>query len=229
MPAFKRKRTTYKRSKLGPKVKRIVTSMYEKKAVDEIVATNYTPVGPNWSIASVIGDTQLGGAGTYAIAQGTNFNQRVGDVVTLHRIDFMVRITPAIAGAGNIDGAMCRFIVYHNKQANGTRPTATQIFVTDSITSLRNHLLRDRISVLKDYTHQMVVTTQNAGAALTMGPEALVQFSIYPKTKIHYNGTSGVLNEILRNDYGFAVCTDAGAGASCCTINVNAQVVYTDE
>jgi len=221
MPAIRKRKAdqTVTKSQLGPMVRKINTQLYEKKAFTWVPFANAATVS-TWTVKSLLGST---GAGN-RIGQGTDYNQRVGDKIRLSRIHVSLRIQPQSV-MPDANGNFCRVIVYHNKQANGAAPTATQIFNTDDVLSLRNHLLRERITILKDFVHQMVVTGTNAGANLTAGPEYFGTFTIYPKQIISYNGSTGEITEILKHDYGMAFATDT---AACCVVNVQAQVVFTD-
>lgn len=199
--------------------KRVLRAQSEKKAWSwEPLQSAATLT--SWNVQSLICGT---GAGQRLI-QGSDFNERIGDKIRLHAIHFNVRIQPvAVMPEGN--GNFCRFIVYHNKQANGAEPLATEIFTDDLVLALRNQIYRDRISVLKDFTHQMVVTGTNAGANLTSGPEFFGTFSIYPKQILSFNSSVGDIANLIKHDYGVAYAADT---AACCVITVRAQVVFTD-
>jgi len=221
--------TTISKKKLKQAVKQVTISLAETKAATHALCTAF-PILASWSFQSCLAGTPLGGGAAYQINQGVDFNTRVGDVIKLKRIDFTVQITP-VAPSVELNGTVCRVIVYHNKQAGGALPTQAQMFETagaqtNVVYNLRNQLFRNRLTILKDFTHQMVRTSQDGvGGNASAGPDTIMQFSIYPKQIINYSSGTGTLPAILKHDYGIGVCAD---GASCCVISVACQVVYVD-
>lgn len=220
MPAKKRNSNAVARKKDVVQItKRVLRSQAEKKAFSWLIY-NANASNATWDISSFLGRT---GAGN-RIEQGLDFTNRIGDKIRLHAIHFTVFIAPAaVMPDGN--GSLCRIIVYHNTQANGAVPAGAELFNANTFNELRNQLYRNRLFILKDFTHQMVVTGTNAAANLTSGPEFFGTFSIYPKQEISYSGTSGEITQILKHDYGIGICSDT---ASCCNVTVKAQVVFTD-
>lgn len=220
MPMMRRKYTNKRRAKttLGNYVKRVVTSLEEKKAT--AAALDFTSKSPsaNWQFIS--------GLAAANISQGTAKNQRIGERIKIWKIDFVFTIIPTPGSAFMTDGTCCRFIIYHNKQANGAIPVSSQLWNTDTEAATRNITFVNRISVLKDFTHSMVATSQNAGTVLTAGPKLLTTVTIYPKAKISYQGSTGTISDILKDDYGIGYVTEA---AGCCSMACNVQVHYTDD
>lgn len=216
---FKKRKTDQlaKKSDVVKITKKVLKAQAEKKAHTYRVF-NATANAVTWTIKSFLGDT------TNGIGQGVSIEDRIGDKIRLAAIHFAVRIIPA-GVMPDTNGNFCRMVVYHNKQADGALPTATELFNSDEVVSLRNHRYRDRLSILKDFTHQMVVTGTNGATQVTSGPEFFGTFSIYPKQIISYTGADGFLADISKHDYGFAFCGDA---ASCCNATVWSQVVFTD-
>lgn len=216
------------KSQLGPAVKRIAINLYEEKYVNFMLTGNGVSDGREavtnaWTFRSAIAPGLTNSVG---IGQGTNYNQRVGDKIRLKKIVFTIRIIPADGAVGGSHSDYCRVVVYRNKQANGAVVTQAQVF--DPITGLnyasmhpRNLLLKDRITLTRDFTHQMVLVGGGSGS----GPEMLMEVTITPKQVINYNGTSGVISEVLKNDYGIGFISSAN---DCCQIIINAQVVFTD-
>lgn len=199
--------------------KTVYRSLSEKKAYNALIDGG-TAVATTWTIRSFLGGAAASGRG---IAEGVTETTRTGDKIRLQAIHFTVTIVP-LAAMPDLNGSFCRVVVWHNKQANQALPTATQIWNSDSVEELRNNNFRDRISILKDFTHQMVLTGETGGAAFSSGPEFFGTFSIYPKTQVSYTGADGEIDTILKNDYGIAFAADA----ACCLITVRAQVVYYD-
>lgn len=215
------KKTKVKRTNLGRLVKQVVLNMEEKKFF--LVDWAQIAVAQACTIGSfVAGDAGAGGTG---VIQGNTVSQRIGNKIKLHRIDVSVRITPVVSTFPQ-DGSVCRFFTWHNKQANGALPTAAQLFDADNFSCLRNENFVHRLSIGNDFTHSMVLTTENAGAQFSAGPEFLQLFSIYPKQSIEYSTTSGLISAIAKNDYGFGIFAD---GANCCVANLRSKIIYTDD
>lgn len=213
----KRTMPTQKKKSVTKLVKRVLSSQAEKKSFTYRVF-NGTANSTSWTLKSFLGDTING------IGQGVSNADRIGDRIRLVAIHFCVRIIPT-AVMPEANGNFCRVIVYHNNSARGVLPNATDIFNSDEVISLRNHNFRNRLSVLKDFTHQMVVTSTNGATNVTSGPEFFGTFTIYPKQIISYTGSDGYISDLSKQDYGIGFCGDA---ASCCNVTVWSQVVYTD-
>lgn len=236
--AMKKRKTSRKRvsktavtkNQLGRLVRSYVTNIEEKKYANFTATTSTTwnagySVAATWNFFSVLAkcfDATL--ASQVGIIQGTDRNQRVGNKIRLHRIDFNVLIVPVVSATMQ-DGSICRVVVYHNKDPQGTTPTAAQAWTTDVFNAQRYEQYRNRISLLKDFTHTMVATSTNAGAVASAGPQFLGKFSIYPKQVVEYNASSGGIGSIMKHDYGVALCADT---VTCCTATVTGTVVYTD-
>lgn len=219
--AFKRKAKALTKKNLPKLVRQIQIRQAEHKTYSFTVAAAVS-VGTGWTLNSLIAGAA---ASTLGIKQGIDYNQRIGDRIRLHAIHYTVYIVPAsVMPDGN--GSFCRVIVYHNNQAGGLLPTGTDLFVADTANELRNPLLRNRLTILKDFTHQMVVTGTNAASNLTSGPEFFGTFSMYPKTEITYVGaTDGEIDTVSKHDYGIGFCSTT---AACCNVSIKTQVVYTD-
>jgi len=211
------KRKPLVRNQLGNYVKKIVTSLDEKKAANAVILAT-TNVQATWTFTSII-------AGC-AIIQGLTKSTRVGERIRLTKIELVLSIVPSATAASMADGSCCRLIIYHNKQANGSVPTGAQMFNNDQEHGTRNITFANRLSILKDITHSMVVTGQAAGVPQTAGPKLLTTMNFYPKTKITFGGAGGAIGDILKDDYGIGFCTDNN---NCCIVTCHAQVHYTDD
>lgn len=199
-------------------VRRTIMNVAEtKQFVFNCVATaNATST---WQFASFLGDTPTNG-----ISQGNNLSNRMGDKIRLRHIRITIYIT-GVVGTAASTGTTCRFIVYHNKRCAGALPPAGYMNTTGAaILAVPDEIYKTKVTRLKDFYHVMTPTV--FGASVTaIGPPLVKEINIYPKTVVSYSSTSGKLPEIIDNDYGIGYVSD---GTNCCTINVTAQVFYSD-
>lgn len=240
MPMYKRKgtkRKTVNKNQLGNFVKKVVTSLEEKKAQNGVISQEqlagpinnpFVSASTGWVFKSCFADFTLFAPTYPGIVQGTAKNQRIGERIRLTKIEFAIHILPASTiGTTMQNGTACRFIIYHNKQANGVLPTPAEVWNDNNIYTTRNSTFMNRLSILKDFTHQMVATgTDNTGAVTASGPQLVTTMTIYPKQSITFTGSASAIANILKNDYGFAVCGD---GVNCCQVYVRTQIMYTDD
>lgn len=208
------------KNQLGNYIKKVVTSLEEKKSAFASDFVSASP-GTSWSWVSFLAAVNAAAG----VTQGTAKNQRIGERIRLQKIEFTVDIVMIPGGATNVDGAVCRMVVYHNKQANGSLPSTTDVFNTSDFRATRNSTFENRYSILKDFVHSMTVTDAE-GATVYGGPHLFTTLTFYPKSPIDYTGSAGVIANILKNDFGVGYVAD---GASCCTIRLGCRLHWTDD
>lgn len=205
-----------KRTKFTTKVKKVVNSMVEKKYLN----TNYTPA-PAAARAWTFNSALIG------ITPGNTASTRIGNKIRVTAIHFTVMIEPLLAGSTTITngGCVCRFIIYHNKQTNGTLVTGDQMFVTDTLLANRNVDYLSKLSVLKDVTYPMYISAADSTGTRATGPPIVFKCSIYPNKVIDYVANTAAISSIMKDDYGFGFSSDSDTA---CQLNLNVQTVYTD-
>nr|WAE42824.1 MAG: capsid protein [Cressdnaviricota sp.] len=178
---------------------------------------------------------------TPALVQGVDANNRIGDKVRIHRIKFMLYITPQ-AGGTDLQGIACRVVVVHDNRCNGATISPTDIFaeVTPStsaslpMNSLYNYNnipepgTRDaskRYTIVKDIVHEMVVTSSSSGGDLTAGPILLTTFETRPNVIVKFDSAGSGLSHVQNHTW-FAMV--AATGSACCAVSLSACVWYTD-
>lgn len=207
-----KKRSSTKRMRVSvPAVRRAITLLAEKKHYTFSLAGSTSTTGV-WQIQTCFFQ---GGP-----AQGVAVNQRVGNKIYLSRIDFRVVVEPTIV-AGDSNGANCRFIVYHNKECNGSVITYGDLFETNEMNAFRNMDRIAKVNIMYDGLHQMAIVS----GTVNTNPTKFINFSVFPKKRIDFIGNTNLINDILKDDYGFGFCSD---GAACCKVSCEARLVYTD-
>lgn len=185
-----------------------MNNMAEKKFFD------YTGVTPFTSTVAWITASDL-----FRIVNGNAATQRIGNRIFLHSVEWIVHCTCITAQIPN-NGEMSRMIVWHNKEAAGTLPAGTDLFVQNLIGSARNSSTLPRYQVLRDMMCPMVSTT-----ATTSGPVYMSRMKIFPRKMIDYqlNGTSQA--DILKHDYGVGF---ASKTAGTCTFYYTVKFTFSD-
>lgn len=222
------KRKAHKNA-LGRIVRNIVTTMEERKFFQhKPIADNFSPVGANWTINSLLYDNANVG-----IVQGLTVNDRIGNRIKLDGIDLMIRVIPNPAGM-DTTGGLCRIVIFHNKKHTSAAATAAQVFsmpagATPLINALQNPVYEDRITIHHDFLHQFSFAGRSgtAGADVaTAAAEGVYKIHIPAKTLIEYNSASGG-EAFITNDC-WNIATIADQGTVCCTLTTNCIVRFTD-
>jgi len=200
-----------------PRVRRVIMSMSEKKVANYAINTRAVPggLGATWAAVSFFN----GPAAITGIQQGTTASTRIGNKIRISKISWSFAFLP-MAAVDASGGNTCRFIIYHNKQTNGTLVATADIFQSNQVTSQRNINGLQKVTVLRDQTMAMVPTS-----ATTSGPTYPLTGAIYPNKIIQYTGNTATIADMLVHDYGFAVISDA---ASCCEFYGEWQIQFTD-
>lgn len=185
--------------------------MAETKHFDATVTT--FNLGATWFFKSLI----------CAIAQGTGSGQRIGDKIFVKSIRVMIMMVSTPANLLKT-GGLCKAILYHNRQTNGVQIAATTVYNNDDIMGLRNLQKTPTCSILKQHQGPMLVTSIDATGNST-GPPMCVNLVCYPKKVITYSDNTGLIADVVKDDYGFAV---VGTTANMATVAVRFQVTYTD-
>jgi len=161
-----------------------------------------------WTFASVL-----------ALAQGTDASTRIGNQIYLKEIQFSIQMKPLVTQP--VSGCTMRFVVYHNREANGAVPAAADVWASStSIQSLRSSPNIPKIDLLYDKVTAGVFTS-----ATTSGPPMISQFTIPIGRRIDYTGSGATITAVLKDDYGYAmICSDANS----CNMEIKYKLVFTD-
>jgi len=159
----------------------------ELKFVDT-TATNVA-VTTTWTLTLVNG-----------IAQGTDFNQRVGRKSTIKSVLFNGNaFPPTVMNANSAAGTYMRYVIIFDTQPNsGTLPVGTDIFVTNDPNTVMNLNNRDRFRVLMDIRKQLGSYLFNAAPGLVAGSPSNAFWTKYKKCNLEtiFSGTAATLGSI---------------------------------
>jgi len=217
--ANKKKSKTRKSSKQmtisKARIKKVVMNMAEKKYFNQTLFSGSLSA-ITWTFGSFLAGLQ----------QGTAATNRIGNVIRVHAIYAQVVIDTTVASV-NTGGSVCKWIVYHNKEAVGAVPTGAQIYDADNFSALRNVILMPRFKVMREGSHSMVVTSATTVPGnYSTGPAHMFMVAIYPKKKIDYQSNAGTISDLFKDDYGFGF---VAGHANCCSFTVKTKVVFSDE
>ena len=186
-------RTTTTTGSLGPPATRGFYGAYRQRGIPELKFVDTTslnnPVQLTWNVGLVNG-----------IAQGTDFNQRIGRKAMMKSILFNGNISPA---AGNSlsqpQGILVRVVLIYDTQPNsGTIPVGTDIFASNDANSPMNLNNRDRFKVIIDRRCQLGSFATGATGILTAGSPNNSYWSKYRKLnhEIIFSGTANTIGSI---------------------------------
>lgn len=211
-----RRRRGVSRKRIAAVTRRVINSQLEKKFFNKTLYSGI-PANTTWLMDSAIAGLQ----------QGTTASTRLGNKVKLVRIEFSIAINPTSNPAMLSSGSKCRVILYHNRQTNGVQTDGATLFDANTILSLRNVPNMPKLSVLKDYVHNMSVLTVNPSTAAPMssGPPIQFKWVIHPKQVISFITNATDITAMLTHDYGIGFCAD---DAGCCEVSVLTKLVFCD-
>lgn len=219
---YKRRNYTYRRRTYRgrPSTKRyvariarnVLTNTAETKCFTNALAG--ATVTSSWQWATAIG----------GLTQGTGVSSRVGSNIRLVALEYFVSIVPIPAATG-VNGSSCRLVFYHNKSANGTGPATAEVFDSNSIITGRNVSYAKKYSMLDDITHQMVITSNNAGVTYAAGPAFFKCIRFPLRTAVPFGGNVGSVSDMTVHDFGVGYISD---DANCCTITITCKVWFKD-
>jgi len=186
--------------------------MAEKKFFDYAPTTITPPINATWFL-----DSQV-----YRIATGTLATQRVGNKIFIHSIEYSFTCTCNVANIP-ATGGFIKFILWHDKETNGTNISATTLFNVDNILSVRNTSSQPKCSILKEMNCHMVNTT-----ATTAGPQHQWKWKIYPKKRVDYTNSTASISDILKDNWGFGICQSVSQATAFATIAYSLKIIYSD-
>lgn len=137
-----------------------------------------------------------------ACPQGISESERIGRKLTVKSLHFNYRAYIGHHSAYVGQDPTVRFIVYLDKQANGTAATTTDILESAHFQSFRNLSNKDRFTILHDKVTLLAPTFG--------GEQPTYNGSFHKRMNIpvEYSGTTGALTELRSNNIGVLVIQD---------------------
>lgn len=168
--------------------------------------------------------------GARNIIQGTDVTTRVGNKIYIESIDWYIKIYPT-PGNTNNTGSACRFIIYHDKEANGALPTYVNFFQDNIYNSFRQLGFWPRKStILMDKLHMMygtlaATTTGTTTTTTNSGPSYIAMFKQKVGKVMSFSDNSGSITGVSNDSWGIGWCADAD---NCCNITVSTRIRFRD-
>jgi len=218
--------------RLAPRVKRVLTSMAEKKhhiaqICDVASLTTEVAITGAWQIYNLNCSFLFGSGENGGIVQGTNFNQRIGERISILSNEMVLRIVPsAVNNTNKAGGSQCRVVIFLDKEPHSAATSATALFNIDNILAEQNLTTKPRYQILKDFVHVMVPLTTNGATTVASGPVFLQKIKINKKYKPEFTGTGGTTSAYVKNCLFMAIIADANA---CCSFVLQNQMTFIDE
>lgn len=187
------KRSTTSTGSYGPLATRGFYGGYSLRGRSELKFVDNTlvndPILLTWKINLLNG-----------VAQGTDYNSRVGRKFTNKSILCNGNIFPTVNNSGsNPVGCFVRLVIVYDSQPNsGSLPAGTDIFVSNDTSSPMNLNNRDRFKVMFDKRMQVGSYLMSAGGALAAGSPNNAWWSKYKKCNLETinSGTAGTIGNI---------------------------------
>ncbi len=149
------------------------------------------------------------------VAQGTDYNTRVGDSIKVQTIHFGLGI---YINAAVTTSDIVRVVLVRDAQNPGSTPSGSDIFAGNSQIAQENWLNRDRFSFVVDELVDMMATDQTA----------YTRFFKLPFGKhIKYRGTSAAAGSMAEGN--FFLCYIGTQNTNTATVKYDLRYQFTDD
>ena len=205
-----RVRSTATTGSYGPPANRGFYGSYSLRGRSELKFVDTTN-------ANIVMTTTWGVALVNGVAQGTDFNQRIGRKSMMKSIIFNGNVfNLSTASLNAFNGAYCRLVIVYDTQPNsGTIPSGTDIFATADPNSPLNLNNRDRFQVLMDVRKQVSAFLMSATPGLATGNPSNAYFKKYKKCNKEtvFSGTANTIGSISTGAVYLCFIADAQVAA----------------
>lgn len=226
-PVVKRLSAKQVELQLAAKVQRLEKSMRARKPEEKFVDVSLSLI----NVSDTVGAVQQ----LTVIAAGTDFNQRVGDTVRIHRICGHFRVATGTGSLGAVplgEEFISASIVVDGQQVGDTDPTAAAVFAaTFPPTVLLNEAIshkRFRILDTSPLFEAARIATSTAPTGSTLGicptQSPVWYFDIPVDIRSSFNGTAS--SDIEKN--GIYIVARSSLTADTVDCDGRARVYYTD-
>lgn len=164
------------------------------------------------------------------IAEGSSDVTRVGNKITVTNVNVRIHFNVADMTTAAFQNRNVRFILYIDRQANGSAPQPTEIISIPggiSEKSYRNLDNLDRFVILRDKFIHLPMISTNALHTLT-GPSPVYTFNKKVECAVHYNGATGALTELRSNNIAFLLVPDVPVTAQAISFTSLTRIKYID-
>lgn len=169
-------------------------------------------------IAEATGTSSIDTAGAVTsislIAQGLDYQNRIGDSIKLQRIEFRVRWT---VGTGT--ASFIRTLLVRDLDNYGTKPALGDVLQTVSVLSPKDYLNADRFSILYDELGTLNQSDANSVSTFDMAHEGHVK----------YLGTTAADASSGKGSLYLMFLSSETAGANAPTVVLHSRLYYTDD
>lgn len=169
-------------------------------------------------IAEATGSAAIDTSGTVSslslIAQGLDYQNRIGDSIKLQRIEFRLRWQVGTGVATYV-----RTLLVRDLDNYGTKPTLGDVLQTVSILSPKDYLNADRFSILYDELGTLNQSDTNSVSTFEMAHEG----------HIKYLGTTAADASNGKGSLYLMFLSNEAAGANAPTVTLHTRIYYTDD
>jgi len=156
-----------------------------------------------------------------AIAQGDDYNQRIGESVTAAFFSYKLRV---IKSTPSVNPSTIRFMVVWDRQANGGAPGSPLDIatITDPLIAPHDYRLKDRYKILQDRT---IILNPQSG---TTGQSQIYSgnFNLHG-TQIKYLDSGGTIASLTSRNL-FMISFASVTAVTDCTIGLGSRFWYSD-
>lgn len=189
--------------------------VYNRRGRDELKFVDAAVSFTAWTTAGAI-------AILNGVAQGTDYNQRIGRSTLLKSILFRISVGKS---ANNSTGSTCRFLIFYDAQTNGAAPAVTDVLAAASYLSPMNLNNRDRFKILCDTYIDTEAYTADPIATGTFKNETKTMFKKF-NMECQFSGTGATVGSIATGGIFILLISDE---ANTVGYEFYSRIRYTDK
>lgn len=159
--------------------------VYNRRGRDELKFVDANVGFIPWTSAGAI-------AFLNGVAQGTDYNQRIGRTTLMKSILFRISLGKSAVSS---DGACCRALIFYDAQSNGAAPAVTDVLASASYLAPMNLNNRDRFKILMDCYFDLEAYTGSPIATGSFKNETKTMFKKF-NMECQFSGTGSTVGSV---------------------------------
>nr|QXP07743.1 MAG: putative capsid protein [Arizlama virus] len=185
---------------------------------------------PEWKFADVAAATyaMISGGGVVTlingVAEGSDFNERVGRRLTMGSIQIRGMITPV---DNTVIDQVVRYMIVYDKQSNGAAPTIVDILTDNTPYGFKNLNNRARFIILKDEMFTLGARDTTATSSFSSAVPHAIEYYRRFRLGVEFKGATAAIGDIATGAL-FLVTSGSGAAATGANMIVSCRIMFTD-
>lgn len=158
------------------------------------------------------------------LAPGSDATQRIGRQVTVRSLQFNIYTYATSTATTDVGPGCCRTVIFFDRQANGTAPSAADVLEGGAFNSPRSMNNRKRFKIIYDELRGMGNSNNSNNPMIQRG---YIKFR-RPVIVTYNSGTAGTIGDIMTNSLFILTMGTAITAGFVMTGNTYARIRYSD-